>query len=300
MKVILTGASGLLGKYLLDCVPHNYSICAISKSTFSNLHEQNFTYVQLDLLNSKSLHDYLNETKPDVIIHSAAEGSVDKIQNNMKLYYPLNVTLAVNLAKYCEEHSIKFIFISSNSVFGGLQSAYSDNSRPSPINDYGILKVEAEKLTLEANSDTLIIRPILMYGWPFPHRRANPVTTWISNLRSSKSFCVVNDVFTEPLAAWDCAKAIWKGLEIDAKGAVNISGGELFSLYDFAVLTSKVFNLDSKLISPVPSSYFPEIAPRPKKTSFDLRRLKNEFGLTPSIPIEGLGTLKQIEKVLGS
>jgi dTDP-4-dehydrorhamnose reductase len=297
MKVVLTGASGLLGKYLLDSAPDMYSIYATSKSAFSYSGNQNLTYTQLDLLDTKSLYNYLSETKPDAIIHSAAEGSVDKIQNNLNFYYPLNVTLALNLAKYCQEKSIKFIFISSNSVFGGSETTYSDNSNSSPINDYGTLKVEAEKLVREVNSGALIIRPILMYGWPYPNRRANPVTTWISNLRSSKSFCVVNDVFTEPLAAWDCAKAIWKGLEIDAEGIVNVSGGGLTSLYDFAILTSEVFCLDSNLISPVPSSYFPEIAPRPKKISYDLMRLKNEFGITPSIPIDGLGTLKQIEKV---
>jgi dTDP-4-dehydrorhamnose reductase len=180
-------------------------------------------------------------------------------------------------------------------VFGGSEEVYSDYSETSPINDYGMLKAHAEKMVLSIDPNSIIIRPLLMYGWPNFNRRLNPVVKWINDLRLGINIRVVNDIFTQPLAVWDCATAIWKGIEIDASGPVNISGGESISLYNFALLTSEIFGLNSGLIQPVSSLYFQNLAPRPFKTSFDLNRLKTEFNFVPSKLRAGIEELKLTE-----
>ena len=106
---------------------------------------------------------------------------------------------------------------------------------------------------------------------------------------------VVNDIWTQPLAAWDCARAIWKGLELNSKGTVNISGGTTLTLFELAQLTTKVFGLDEKLLKSAKSSDFENLAPRPMRTIFDLTRIKNEFNLKMSNPIEGLTELMRTE-----
>ena len=52
------------------------------------------------------------------------------------------------------------------------------------------------------------------------------------------------------------------------------------------------FGLDAGLIAPVPDSYFPEIAPRPRDTSFDTSKMENELGVKPIGIKEGLLRMK--------
>jgi dTDP-4-dehydrorhamnose reductase len=116
---------------------------------------------------------------------------------------------------------------------------------------------------------------------------------WIESLSNLKPVDVVSDVLTEPLFARDCADIIWKLIKLDASGPVNVSGGVLMSLYDFAILTCEVFGLDQSLINSVKLSSLTQIAPRPNRTSYDLKRLIQDFHINPMPPISGLSSLFQ-------
>jgi dTDP-4-dehydrorhamnose reductase len=250
---------------------------------------------QLDLMDSDALLELLEQVKPDIIVHAAAEGRVDVVERNPKAFLPLNVRVSTELASFAARRGHKYVFVSSNAVFGGRGNSYQDNSPFDPVNKYGILKSEAESSVLRVNPEALVIRPILMYGWPFPEQRLNPVVSWIEQLRRGEQISVVDDVWTEPLAAWDCARAIWGGIDAGIIGGINVSGGVRMSLYDFAILTSSIFELDARLITPVSSDSFTAIAPRPRDTSFDLVRLTTEIGIEPEDPARGLKRLKETE-----
>jgi len=233
-----------------------------------------------------------------VIIHTAAEGRVDAVQKRINEFRTLNVELPSLLSKYAKNSGAQIVHLSSNAVFGGRAESYSDYSGFDPINDYGSLKAEAEKSVIEQNPSALVVRPILMYGWPQPSGRQNPVTSWISNLREGKTIRVVDDVWSEPLAAWDCAEAIWCALDKEMSGPLNVSGGVKMSLLEFAHTVASVFEMDSSLIEPASSGDFPTLAPRPASTSFDLKRLTGELDFHPSSPLEGLEKLKRDESAI--
>jgi dTDP-4-dehydrorhamnose reductase len=296
MKILITGVTGLLGKYLAKNCPTKLEIHGIAKDGYGNLNLLNYQPHQLNLLNFKLLLKKLNDINPDVIIHTAGEGSVDIVQNRIDLYRPLNVGVTEVIAQYCKDFQKKLVFVSSNAIYGGSKSAYSDYSVCSPINDYGILKCEAEKIVKNLCSEYLIVRPIMMYGWPSPGKRINPVVNWINLMRDGKPIFVVNDIWTQPLAVWDCAEAIWKAIQMNMVGEVNISGDELISLYEFALLTGKIFNLNNDLIKQVNSTHFMQLAPRPSCTIFDLIRLKSELNIEPKGNRFGLEVLRNSEK----
>jgi dTDP-4-dehydrorhamnose reductase len=64
-------------------------------------------------------------------------------------------------------------------------------------------------------------------------------------------------------------------------GIYHAAGRDHLSLYQFALRVAEVFDLDAGLITPVPDSYFPEIAPRPRDTSFDTAKMEKELHLKP-------------------
>jgi dTDP-4-dehydrorhamnose reductase len=230
--------------------------------------------------------------KPDVVIHTAAIGSVDFAERNREQTRKVNVGGTEVVAELCQIFKSRFIYISSNAVFDGRTPFYSETAPVNPINYYGQLKVEAENVVRESNIPWTILRPILMYGWPYQGERDNPVVWWIRSLENGESIKIVDNVFNKPLPAWSCAEVVWALIQQDRTGIYHAAGRDHISLYQFALRTSEVFGLDASLIEPVPDSYFSEIAPRPQDTSFDTTKMENELGVKPVGVIEGLLRMK--------
>lgn len=295
MSVVISGASGLLGQYLIQGNNSEADLHGIVRSSTDAFETMSCEIHRLDLTNFDQVLELLKRIRPEAIIHTAAEGRVDMVQGRVAEYRKINSDLPEFLGAYAQNSGAQFVHLSSNAVFGGKKERYSDVSELSPINDYGLLKAEAEAKVMMANPKAIIVRPILMYGWPNRSGRQNPVTAWLSQLRKGSVIRVVDDVYTEPLAVWDCADVIWQAIGMQISGPLNVSGGETISLFEFARLVASVFELDESLIERATSEDFPSLAPRPKCTTFDLERLKNELGFGPSSLQDGLLRLRQSE-----
>lgn len=295
MKVVITGASGLLGTHLIGEAPAGTQILTLSRRPITHATERVAESALLDLIQSSQLIEVLDAWRPDVVIHAAAEGSVDAVEGHLSTFRPLNVEVPGQIAAWCRRHGRKFAFISSNAVFGGGPDPIGDDASPSPVNDYGRLKAEAERAVQHEMPDAFIPRPILMYGWPSPGGRSNPAVWWVSELRKGNQIRVVNDVVSEPIGAWDVARGIWLGVEQDVRGAVNLSSGCAVSLHEFAEATARAFDLDFDLVSAVSSSEFSGLAPRPASTTFTGDRMRKDLGLAPSGLTTGLAELVRRE-----
>jgi dTDP-4-dehydrorhamnose reductase len=238
----------------------------------------------------------LDAVRPDAIVNAAAEGSVDAVQARPDDFYALNVEVPKLLARYCRDREVPLVHVSSNAVFGSDPSPYDDDSPYSPVNAYGVLKCQAEEAIGQIYPDASIVRPIQMYGWPRPRRRANLASAWISQLRLDQPIQVVDDVVSEPLWAADTADAIRRLICEPVSGPTNISGGEVMTLFEFARVVAQQFELDEALITPVPSDSFTTLAPRPSDTRFTLRRLRDEVGIEP-LPVRVGLTEMRLEEV---
>ncbi len=286
--MLITGVTGLLGKYLVGSADPNIQIHGVSRGSWPKALDVSCFMHLIQEPTTSALIDLLAEVRPDALIVAAAEGSVDAVEGRAADHQRLNVELPSHLAAFCASRGISFVHISSNAVFGGSDIPYADASPFTPVNDYGRLKAAAEDAVRAANPQALIARPILMYGWPFFGGRINPVVHWVTEIRQGRVVRVVDDVITEPLAAWDCADAIWHGLDRGLIGGFNISGGEPVTLYDFALLTCEAFGLDAGAVERIPSASLAGLAPRPRNTRFDLVRLRDEFGIEPTPVRDGL------------
>jgi dTDP-4-dehydrorhamnose reductase len=93
-----------------------------------------------------------------------------------------------------------------------------------------------------------------------------------------------------------CAEAILAVIEKNRNGIFHVAGGDHVSLYDYAMITADVFGLDSTLISPVPDTFFNDLVPRPRDTSFDTTKMEHELGIVPTSLWEGLRQMRETEK----
>jgi len=297
-RVLITGGTGLLGVAIQQSAPNDIQGFSIYFPERSLPLPLPFPILVADVSDRKQMESVFEWAKPDVVIHTAAIGSVDFAEMNREETRKINVCGTKIVAALCEYFKSRLIYISSNAVFDGRNPFYSETSPVNPINYYGQLKVEAENIVRESSIPWAIVRPILMYGWPYIGERHNPVVWWVHSLENRKPIKVVDNVFTKPLPSWSCAEAVWEVIGQNRTGIYHVAGRDHLSLYQFALTTAEVFGLDSNLITPVPDSYFPEIAPRPQDTSFDTSKIENELGVKTIGVKDGLVHLKSARPVI--
>lgn len=292
-RILITGGTGLLGKALMESIPDGWEVLA----TFHRnppVPEWRAKFHFLDVRDEPSVQSLVKEFEPEVVIHTASIGSVDEAERNPELVRQVNVGGTQNVGRACEAVGAFLIFISSNAVFDGKNPPYAEESPLSPANRYGALKAKAEIWIRQRGLDHLILRPILMYGWPFPGGRDNVVTRWLHGLENGQSIEVANDVTSMPLLAANCAEVIWKAAQRRKGGILHVAGKERVPLATFAREVASLFDCKERLVIPVPSSQLrPGLAPRPRDTSFLTQRMEEEFGVRPLGIHEGVTLLKR-------
>jgi len=292
-RVLIVGATGLLGKALIENCPANIQLfVTYLRDCWKGALP--CPSMRLDVSDRQEILRVINEwALPDIVIHAAGIGDVDFAENNRSLSRAVNVEGVNNIINACKEGNIKLIYVSSNAVFDGKTPPYAEDSSRRPVNYYGHLKVEAEDLVLKSGLNCCIVRAVLMYGWHFHQSRANKVTNWIRSLSEGKEIYVVNDRYSQPLWVEDCSNLIWEVANQNKLGVYHVSGNDRITLVEFAQKAAEVFGLDGGLIKSVPSSYFPQIAPRPVDTSFLTKKIRDEIGFCPVGIIEGLQRMKK-------
>ena len=161
MKVLITGSSGFLGRYLLKYAPCNLQIFAHSRKKISLSH--NPTPVYFDL-REKSFIEKVKGINPKLIIHNAAMAGVDQCEVERDEAFRINILSTKMLAEYAENAGSRLIYISTDQVFTGKESLYEENDKPSPVNYYGQTKLDAEIEIQRILKNFVIIRGALFYG----------------------------------------------------------------------------------------------------------------------------------------
>ena len=186
-RVLITGGTGLLGVALQRHAPQDIQGLAIYFPERSLPLPLPFSVLAVDVSDGAKMESIFEWAKPDVVIHAAAIGSVDFAENNREETKKINVGGTEVVARLCEIFQSRLIYISSNAVFDGRTPLYSETAPVGPINYYGQLKVEAETLVRKSSVPWAIVRPILMYGWPYPGERDNPVVWWVRSLENNQA-----------------------------------------------------------------------------------------------------------------
>lgn len=290
-RILITGTAGLLGRALLETAPCKG--VEIFGTHFSTMPPRLGVYRSADVRDGVQVAQAFAWARPDVAIHAAAIGSVDYCERHSDKAWKVNVGGVQVVGDSCLQHGAKMIFVSSNAVFNGEDPPYTEEAHTCPVNKYGQLKVEAERWVCSSGIEHAIVRPILMYGWHNRGGRGNWVTTWVQKLGRGELVKVVDDVYSKPLYAKSCAEVIWAIILQDKSGVYHAAGADHVTLHEFALRTAEVFGLDKSLIEPVASDSFPQLAPRPRDTSFDTTKMEQELGVRPLGLVEGLTRMRE-------
>lgn len=298
MKILITGANGLLGQklsLLLLKDPNVFPILtARSKLAIVASRGQ---YHSMDISNSAVVDAVLLKYKPDVVINTAAMTMVDQCEMQREDCWRANVSSVENIINSCKAINADLIHVSTDFVFDGTYGPLDEWAKPAPVNFYGESKLAAEELVKKSELGWAIIRTVLVYGITADMSRSN-IVLWVKeNLEKGKPIKVVNDQWRTPTLAEDLATGCYLAALKKAHGIFHVSGKDYMTPYDIAIKSAEFFKLDKTLITPTDSSQFTQPARRPAKTGFIIDKARTELGFEPHTFDEGLAILaRQIAK----
>lgn len=248
MKVLITGANGMLGQ---DLSPILEDVgCFVIKTDINNL----------DITNFKQVESVISQTKPDIVFHCAAYTNVDKAEDDIETALLINETGVKNIAQVCKNNNIVLVYISTDYVFDGeKQEAYQPNDTTNPINNYGLSKLKGELAVQSICEKYYIVRTSWLYGY----YGKNFVETMIS-LAEKPELKVVDDQIGCPTWTVELANGIVKILN-EPFGIYHICGSGSTSWYGFA---KEIFNQMNKKVNLMPTltKDFKRPAKRPKNS----------------------------------
>ncbi|HEX2847316.1 MAG TPA: SDR family oxidoreductase [Chitinophagaceae bacterium] len=290
MNVLITGANGFLGHYLVKkLLQENYSVIATGKGEsrlpFGN--NDRFVYAPLDFTDPYAVHDVFDRYKPAVVIHAGAMGKPDECEAQQWQAYLVNVEGTVTLLMNAADQQSFFVYVSTDFVFDGSKGSYREEDKTSPVNYYGKTKQEAEEAVMEYEGDWAIVRTVLVYGQPLSGR-SNILTIVKDKLEQGQSYNVVDDQFRTPTYVEDLADGIVRIVNQRAKGIYHLSGEDLLTPYQMALQTADLLGLDKKLIHRATAADFSQPARRPANTTLIIEKAKRVLGYAPVSFQEGL------------
>ena len=291
MKILITGANGLLGqhlvKLLLDTTDHEI-IATSKREPRLILQNSRLHYYSLDITDGMAVDLLLEKLQPDTIIHCAALTQVDECEQQPIKAWEINVTATRFIVDAAKKINAFVIFVSTDFVFDGLSGPYKEEDTVNPVSYYGSTKVAAEKAVTESGPPYAIARTCLLYGNILFGTRSN-VISWVKeNLEQGKTIKVVSDQWRTPTYVEDLAKGILLIAEKKAVGLFHISGKDFLSPYDMAMATADYLHLDKSLIEKVDASVFTQPAKRPATTGFVIDKAKEVLNYSPLSFTEGL------------
>lgn len=291
MKILITGANGLLGQHLVQELLHQqFTVVATSKGPNRLPFEpsEQFIYRSLDITDELMLEKTMEEEKPDVVVHSAAMTQVDDCEKNPDLCEKINVYGTTQLLVDAEAHSKYIIYLSTDFVFDGMNGLYREDDDLRPVNFYGFTKMQAEAIMHTSEIPWAIVRTCLVYGNPLQGTRSN-IVNWVrESLQEGKPIQVVSDQLRTPTYVGDLAKGIIEMIKRKSTGIFHLSGKEELTPYQIAMKTADYFSLDKSLITEVTADTFTQAAKRPPKTGFNISKAEKELGYKPRSFEEGL------------
>jgi len=283
MKILLTGASGLLGHaYAQAAVRRGHSVTALY-NTNRPIANGLARSIQLDAAEPNALTGLCLQHWPDVIVNCAAISNPTSVDANPQLAEKINVALPRLLAQLSTHLGARLLHVSTDMVFDGHSvEPYRSTDMPYPTNLYGQTKLMAEREVLEHNpEDPVVLRiPILMGNSPSGQRSLHEkLLAAIHAGQRPKLFC---DEMRQPCSSSNVAEVLLELTERrDLHGIFHWAGSETLSRFEMGQRILKHFGLPLDAVKSACLSDDPAHAGRPSNLTFNLHPIVSKLKTKP-------------------
>ncbi len=277
MRILITGAGGLLGGRLCERLSRDHDVTGVVRRHDAPDGIRSHT---ADLTDEAAVAELLRLERPDAVIHAAALADAEVCEREPGRARRDNVVATTLLASACERTSVRFIAISTDLVFDGTRALSDETITPAPRMQYGRSKLEAEAAAKAACPDAVILRIGLVCGRGHgPRRTASEGLAF--RLHRGEPVTLYEDEWRTPVGSDSVAEAVSAVLKRrNVKGIFHIAGAERLTRVQLGERVAAVLGLDASLIRRAPQRSH-QGAPRPADVSLDISSARSELGWSP-------------------
>lgn len=284
---IVIGANGFLGSYVTDALVRNTDgrIIATYHGNEENLHSDRVEWTKLDVTNQNDIDNLVrlagDITKCNIFYFSACH-NLDLVKRDPDYARNINVTSLENFLK-AFKNAENLYFSSTDCVYGENTTEYplfSENDPTLPVSEYGIQKLEAEKLVRSYGFN--VVRLPFMIGPSLLENKKHFYDNIVEKTLQGQDFTLADGLWRSALDYRSVAEILVKLVSmIDVPQALNLCGDESLSKYDVGVLIAKKNNLPLKHIVKTPEADIMKLfyETRTSSTAMDNSLLKSILGV---------------------
>lgn len=219
MKVLVTGSAGFIGKHVIDLLQSKgHILLPLDKKSGT------------DILDLNLLDNWFEWQKPEVVIHLAAQPSLQESWRRADYDARVNIIGTINLLGLCQRYKVKrFVFASTSAVYApSVSGVYNEASPTGPLTPYGVSKLAAENYIRISRIPYTILRLGNVYGsGQKPLGENQLIPRALAHIYQGKPFVINGDgeqkrdfVYVE-----DVADAFLKAVDFNLSQTFNIGSG---------------------------------------------------------------------------
>jgi dTDP-4-dehydrorhamnose reductase len=249
MRILVTGAAGMLGKAVVGRLQGDHSVVGVDLPDG-------------DLSLPGVAASLVERHRAEWVIHCAAWTNVDGAETHRTEALAANGGATALLAGACEERSCGLTYISTDYVFDGEgpPEGYAEDHPRDPINYYGTTKAAGEKSVELMTAPWQIVR----ISWLFGDGPVNFPRTIRRLLGEKESLRVVDDQRGCPTYAPDLAEVLAFLVSGRHRGIFHGTNAGICTWYELACEVARLLGIDPARITPCSSDEYPTAARRPR------------------------------------
>jgi dTDP-4-dehydrorhamnose reductase len=256
MRVLITGATGLLGR---DTV-------VACSAAGDDVHA--FGHDVLDVTDRDAVLGAVTALRPEAVIHCAAWTDVDACESDQQRALAANGLAVRWVAEGCVRAGAHLVHLSTDYVFdGAIDRPYHEWDLPNPQSVYGVSKLAGEQEAAALGDGATVVRTSWMCGEHGP----NIVETVLRLAAERDELAFVDDQRGCPTFAADLAPML-RRLAVDRRGGIHhVTNQGAVSWFDFAREVLAAAGKDPTIVSPIKTADLdpPRAAPRPANSVLD-------------------------------
>lgn len=253
MNILITGSAGMLGSALCPALTRKgHEVFATDLLATA---QEEITY--LDVTSYGQVEKMVEQVRPDMIMHLAAETDVDKCELEPDHAFLTNTIGTQNVVIVCQKLNIPLVYISTLGVFyGDKPEPYTEFDEPNPVNVYGRSKLEGEKIVQNLLDRYYIVRAGWMVGGG-PNRDKKFVGKIIRRIAETNVLKAVDDKVGSPTYTIDFSECLSDLIETGFYGLYHCTNKGRGTRFDVAKKIVEFLGRTDITVEPASSAYFP-------------------------------------------
>ena len=279
MKLVVTGASGVLGREVcLAAQRRGHEVLALGGSrapTIPGVAQAR----AFDLCSEAALEALILEEFPHAVVHCAALPTIEACLADPARAKVLNADVPKKLAQLCFHLGAKLVHLSTDTVFDGVAGGYQPTDKPAPLNLYGETKAAAEVEVLRYGREhAAVLRTSPIIGNSIGGDRGLHERLFVS-WKAGKPTDLFTDEIRQPVEVSNLADVTIELCErANLSGLYHWAGTEAMSRHEIGVRIARHFCLDAEsLVRPISRADVPAAASRPRDLSLRLHPLAGKL-----------------------